>query len=134
MPISRKVKNGSLVLHTRHRTKPASRRQSSRSSGVMIVPPPPGSRSQIQAEMTALRQQLRDSLGPEAYDERIRESNELFKKNNRPRSSLIAGFCFAVNRYQVGFFRAANAASFFLSKFTLGGYGRCLYQLYSMIH
>lgn len=80
MPILRTVRNGGSVLHARHRTKSASRRQSYRSSGAMIVPSPPGSRSQIQAEMTALRQQLRDSLGPETYDERIRESNEFFKK------------------------------------------------------
>lgn len=58
---------------------PALRRSASRESGVMIVPPTPESQAQIRAEMKRVREELRDSIGQEAYNKRMQEANTFFK-------------------------------------------------------
>lgn len=53
-------------------------------SGVLIAPPTDNQREQIKADMKRIRSQMIEDLGQDAYDERLKSSNEKFK-------SLMAG-------------------------------------------
>ncbi|HEY2491904.1 MAG TPA: hypothetical protein VGI33_03115 [Paenibacillus sp.] len=48
-------------------------------SGVMVVPSLPGSREQNNSIMKLIRQELRDSIGQEAYDKRMKDANDWFE-------------------------------------------------------
>lgn len=53
-------------------------------SGVLIAPPTDNQREQIKADMKQVRSRMIDDLGQDAYDDRMKSSNEKFK-------SLMAG-------------------------------------------
>jgi hypothetical protein len=48
-------------------------------SGVMIIPPSSYERAQISDSMRKIREEMKNKLGPEAYEERMKKSNDEFK-------------------------------------------------------
>ncbi|MFB5760942.1 hypothetical protein [Paenibacillus medicaginis] len=48
-------------------------------SGVMIIPPEPGTEEHTRAAMQKVRQQLKDDLGEEEYNNRMKATNEWFE-------------------------------------------------------
>ncbi|WP_157891917.1 hypothetical protein [Paenibacillus crassostreae] len=73
------TRKGESVARHGYRRKAISRNPLFYESGVMIIPPPPEDREQIRADMKRVRQELRDSIGQEAYDKRMQEAKDFFK-------------------------------------------------------
>jgi hypothetical protein len=77
--MSRIMRKNGIAARVSLRNRPAIRRPLLQDSGVMIIPPPPGSEDEIDADMKRVRQELRDTIGQEAYDKRMQEVNDFFK-------------------------------------------------------
>jgi hypothetical protein len=73
------ARKGGPVARHGYRRNAISRNPLLYESGVMIIPPPPGSEDEIDADMKRVRQELRDTIGQEAYDKRMQEAKDFFK-------------------------------------------------------
>ncbi|GIP08192.1 hypothetical protein J1TS5_03620 [Paenibacillus macerans] len=52
---------------------------SRKTGGVMIIPPAPGTEEKIKSEMKQLRAQLKEKLGEERYDRRMKNADDFYK-------------------------------------------------------